>query len=95
VGATGAADPFPQHRRTTAPERGDERDLLSAAHRLPWRNLPGRSLSAGSTVYNIFRKFQREGVWERIWEELRIALREKQGREAGPTAAVIDSHSLE
>jgi hypothetical protein len=23
-----------------------------------------------STVYNIFRKFQRDGVWEAIWAEL-------------------------
>ena len=28
-----------------------------------------------STVYNIFRAFQPQGVWEAIWEELRAALR--------------------
>ncbi len=47
-----------------------------------------------STVYYIFRKFQHEGVWERIWEELLVALREQRGREASPTAAIIDSQSL-
>ena len=47
-----------------------------------------------STVYNIFRAFQREGMWERIWEELRAALRERLGREASPSAGVIDSGSL-
>jgi putative transposase len=35
-----------------------------------------------STVYNIFRKFQREG----IWEELHIALREALDRIAIPWA---------
>ena len=47
-----------------------------------------------STVYNIFRQFQRDGAWERIWEELHMALRETLGREASPTAAIIDSQSL-
>ena len=40
------------------------------------------------------RKFQREGVWEAIWTELLFALREQAGREASPTAAIIDSQSL-
>ena len=43
------------------------------------------------TVYNIFRKFQRDGVWEAIWAELHMALRERMGREASPSAAVLDS----
>jgi transposase len=47
-----------------------------------------------STVYNIFRKFQKDGVWEAIWEELHTALREQLGREASPTAAIIDSRTL-
>jgi transposase len=42
----------------------------------------------------LFRKFQREGVWDRIWEELLVALREHLGREASPTAAIINSQSL-
>jgi hypothetical protein len=33
-------------------------------------------------------------VWEAIWAELLMALREQAGREASPTAAVIDSQSL-
>jgi hypothetical protein len=33
-------------------------------------------------------------VWEAIWEELRAALRERLGREASPSAGVIDSQSL-
>jgi putative transposase len=37
----------------------------------PWRYLPADSFPPRSTVYNIFRKFQREGVWEAIWAELK------------------------
>ena len=60
----------------------------------PWRYLPRDPFPPRSTVYNIFRKFQHEGVWERIWQELLVALREQWGREASPTAAIIDSQSL-
>ena len=57
---------------------------LPAARRVPPR----------STVYNIFRKFQREGVCEAIWAELHMASRERTGREASPSAAVLDSQSV-
>jgi len=60
----------------------------------PWRYLPRRVFPPRSTVYNIFRAFQRQGAWEAIWEELRAALRERLGREASPSAGVIDSQSL-
>ena len=60
----------------------------------PWRYLPRDGFPPRSTVYNIFRKFQREGVWEAIWAELYAALRQRLGREASPTAAVLDSQTL-
>src|SRR6266853_3045514 len=60
----------------------------------PWRYLPRDEFPPRSTVYNIFRKFQKDGVWEAIWEELDMTLREQLGREASPTAAVIDSQTL-
>ena len=60
----------------------------------PWRYLPRGPFPPRSTVYNIFRGFQREGMWETIWDELHKALRERDGRDASPSAAVIDSQSL-
>jgi transposase len=48
----------------------------------PWRYLPRVSFPPRPTVYNIFRKFQRHGVWEAIWAELHMALRGRMGREA-------------
>ena len=60
----------------------------------PWRYLPRDSFPARSIVYNIFRKFQRDGVWEAIWAELHMALRERMGREVSPSAAVLDSQSV-
>jgi putative transposase len=43
-------------------------------HYLPHDDFPPRS-----TLYNIFRKFQRNGVWEAIWAELHMALRDRMG----------------
>ena len=59
-----------------------------------WRYLPRDGFPPRSTVYSIFRAFQRDGVWEAIWAELHAALRERQGRAASPSAAVLDSQSL-
>jgi hypothetical protein len=94
VGATGTADPrgvagwaTPQDRHA----RGDERQLRTGC---PWRYLPRDSFPPRSTVYNIFRKFLRDGVWEAIWAELHMALREQMGREASPSAALLDSQSV-
>jgi hypothetical protein len=36
----------------------------------------------------------RDGVWEAIWAELHMAMRERMGREASPSAAVLDSQSV-
>ena len=81
------------------PRKTDMRAAMNAIFYLlrtgcPWRYLPRDGFPPRSTVYNIFRKFQRDGVWEAIWAELHTALRERLGREASPTAAVLDSQSL-
>ena len=81
------------------PRKTDMRAAMNAIFYLlrtgcPWRYLPRGPFPPRSTVYNIFRKFQREGAWEAIWAELLFALREQAGREASPTAAIIDSQSL-
>ncbi len=60
----------------------------------PWRYLPHGAFPPRSTVYNIFRNFQRDGVWQAIWESLHMDLREDLGREASPSAAILDSQSL-
>ncbi len=81
------------------PRKTDTRSAMNAILYLlrtgfPWRYLPRGVFPPRSTVYNILRAFQREGVWEAIWEELRAALRERLGRETSPSAGVIDSQSL-
>lgn len=90
---------IPPAKRGGRPRKTDMRSAMNAIFYLlrtgcPWRYLPRGIFPPRSTVYNIFRAFQREGVWEGIWEELRAALRERLGREASPSAGVIDSQSL-
>ena len=81
------------------PRKTDMRAAMNAILYLlrtgcPWRYLPRDRFPPRSTVYNIFRKFQHGGVWEAIWAELYLALRERIGREASPSAAVLDSQSI-
>ena len=81
------------------PRTTNMREAINAIHYLlrtgcPWRYLPRDGFPPRSTVYNIFRNFQKAGVWDAIWERLHMDLREDMGREASPTAAVIDSQSL-
>jgi putative transposase len=71
------------------PRKTDMRAAMNAILYLlrtgwPWRYLPRDSFPPRSTVYNIFRKFQRDGTWEAISAELHMALRERMGREATP-----------
>jgi hypothetical protein len=94
VGAAEADHPAGANWRSTAQDRhadGDERHPMTGC---PWSYLPRESFPPRSTVYNIFRNFQRDGVWEAIWAELHMALREQMGREASPSAAVLDSQSV-
>ena len=65
---------IPQAKPGGRPRKTDMRSAMNAIFYLlrtgcPWRYLPGRVFPPRSTVYNIFRAFQREGMWEAIWEE--------------------------
>ncbi len=59
----------------------------------PWRLLP-HEFPAWGTVSFYFRQWQREGIWDQILRSLRMQVRKKQGREAEPSAAIIDSQSI-
>ena len=81
------------------PRKTDMRAAMNAIFYLlrtgcPWRYLPRDGFPPRSTVYNIFRKFQADGTWDAIWRELHVLLRERAGREASPSAAIIDSQTL-
>jgi transposase len=60
----------------------------------PWRMMPG-DLPPWHTVYQQTQRWLRAGVFEGIVHDLRMLLREIQGRSPQPSAAVIDSRTLQ
>jgi putative transposase len=46
------------------------------------------------TVYGYFRAFLAAGVWESLRHHLALMLRETEGREASPSAAIVDTQSV-
>jgi transposase len=80
------------------PRRAASRELvnailyaLRAGH--AWRLLP-HDFPPWQTVYYYLRRWQVEGVWARIHHAVLTADRERVGREASPSAAIIDSQSV-
>src|SRR5438876_1330239 len=59
----------------------------------PWRLLPG-DFPNRSTVQRYFYAWQGQGLWEKVNFLLVQIARERDGREASPSAGVIDSQSV-
>ena len=53
------------------------------------------SRSKWKTVYHYFRQWRIDGDWERIHEQLRQWVRGIEDRHPSPTAAILDSQSVE
>lgn len=80
-------------RRTT-----DMREVLNAILYLlrsgcAWRSLP-HDFPVWSTVYYYFWSFRKAGRWSQIHDALRAQVRQRDGREISPSAAIIDSQSV-
>ena len=78
--------------------RVSRREILNAifyVHRTgcQWRYLP-KSYPHWKTVYSCFWRWQRNGVWDKLLEALRVEVRYAQGRTATATAAIVDSQSI-
>lgn len=57
-----------------------------------WSFLPNSS-PPWPVVYNQFRRWQKNGTWDRVHDRLRDRLRTTASRSPQPTAAVIDAQS--
>ena len=89
---------IPPARTGGRPRTTDMREALNALLYLlrtgcQWDMLP-KEFPPRSTVYNIFRQWQRDGDWDRIHDALRQQLREQMDRAATPSAGIIDSQSV-
>ncbi len=59
---------------------------------ISWRSLP-HEYPPWQTVYHYFRAWRLDGTWERLNDELRELVRRRAGRDAQPSAAILDSQS--
>ena len=76
----------------------DERAIVDALMYIlstgcQWRALP-KDLPPRSTVHDYFDLWSWDGTLDRIHHALYVQCREQAGREASPTAAIIDSQSV-
>ena len=60
---------------------------------IPWRWLPS-GFPPWKTVYHVFRAWTRDHTWAAINDALRTCVRRDVGRNAQPSAAVLDSQSV-
>ena|SRR5215207_5260456 len=80
------------------PRTTDEREVVDAIlyvlrNGVVWRALP-HDFPPWETVYYYFNTWRRAGVWEQAHDLLREQVRERGGRRATPSAAILDSQSV-
>jgi len=90
---------MPAALATGRPRKWGWRKLLNAMlyllrGGLPWRMLPQGLFPPVSTVQRWFYAWRDNGLWCSINHALVMMVREAQGREASPSACVIDSQSV-
>ena len=76
----------------------NRRDVIDAVLYLvrtgcQWRQLP-LDFPRWKTVYTVFWRWRKAGVWERIHHALRGRVRRSVGKLSQPTTAIIDSQSI-
>ncbi len=81
------------HPRTTALRAVVDAILSMARTGWQWRMLP-KDFPPRSTVQGYFYAWRADGVLRGINQQLLLALRTAQGRDASPSAGVIDSQSV-
>ena len=77
------------------PRKADKREIVEAVLYFlragcAWRLLPN-DFPPWQTVYYYLRLWELEGVWAKVHHALVLEDRERTGRDASPSAAIIDS----
>jgi putative transposase len=89
---------LPAPARRGRPRAGPLRLLVNALFYVlrtgcAWRSLP-REYPPWQTTYTTFRQWRLHGVWQRVPEALRRAVRLRAGRHADPSAAIMASQRV-
>src|SRR5512135_1133963 len=84
-----------QDSRSSPPDQPSEqlRLLYVLENGCTWRSLP-KDFPPRSTVHGYLQLWAWDGTLERLHHALYIRTREREDREASPTAAIIDSQSI-
>jgi putative transposase len=88
----------PAVKRGGRPARHSRREIVNAILYVvrggnQWRAMP-HDLPPRQTAFYYFRIWRNDGTWERIHTALRERTRRHLGREATPSAAILDSQSV-
>jgi putative transposase len=91
-------DFIPSSKPGGRPRTTDMRGIMDAIFYLlrtgcAWRMLP-HDFAPWGTVHYYYWTFRHNGLWHQIHDSLREEVRLKEGREATPSAAIIDSQSV-
>ena len=94
-------EPLLREREPDGPGRPSTIDLREIVNALlyikqtgcPWRYLP-HDLPARSTVHYYFAQWTADGTLEEMVRHLRERVRRRAGREAQPTAGIMDSQTV-
>lgn len=88
---------LPPEPKAGAPRTTNLREVVNAIFYIirtgvQWRLLP-HDFPPEGTVRDYFHRWRRSGLWQRIHDALRAAVRQQEQREPQPTAAIIDSQT--
>ncbi len=91
-------EPYSGGGRIGRPVHNDRRRVVDAifyvaATGCQWRALPA-SYPNWNTVHRYHLEWSRNGTWEKIAARLAAAVREAEGREAEPSAGIVDARSV-
>ena len=89
---------IPPARRGGNRRHVDEREVVNGLMYIlstgcQWRAIP-KDLPPRSTLYDYFDLWSYDGTIDRLHETLYVKCREQVGRDASPTAAILDSQSV-
>ncbi len=89
---------IPQAKKKGRPIVYDRRRIVNAILYVvrsgcQWRMLP-KDFPSWKTVYQIFYRWRLKGLWDKIHDALRQKVRQQDGRQPQPSAAIVDSQSV-
>ena len=92
-------EPFlPPAKPGGRPRSADLREVMNAIlyvlrNGITWRAMP-HDFPPWKTVHHYFAAWRKDGTWETIHAALRERVRQADGREPTPSAAILDSQSV-